>query len=129
MTTRPSQQPRHRPPRDCPVCAGRLAVTRLGCPSCGTELSGAFRQCAYCGLSDSDLEMLRVLLVSRGNMKELERHLGVSYPTARQRFADLLGRLGLEEPAPASGVVREQVLADLAAGRLTVDEAEALLRG
>lgn len=120
----------HRPPRDCPVCSSRLALTRLGCSDCGTELSGAFRQCAYCGLSDADLDLLRVFLVSRGNMKDLERHLGVSYPTARARFADVLRRLGLEdaaaEPAP---VDRDRVLADLAAGRLTVDEAEALLRG
>ncbi len=70
--------------------------------------------------------MLRVFLASRGNMKDLERHLGVSYPTARQRFADLLGRLGFEDQAVA--VDREAVLADLAAGRITVDQAEARLR-
>jgi len=116
----------HRAPRDCPVCSTRLDLTRLGCPSCGTELSGGFVQCAYCGLSDDDLEMLRVFLTSRGNMKDLERHLGVSYPTARQRFADLLGRLGFEDEAVV--VDREAVLADLAAGRITVDQAEARLR-
>jgi hypothetical protein len=111
------------------VCSHRLATTRLGCPHCGTEISGAFVSCAYCGLSDDDLDLLRVFLVSRGNMKDLERHLGVSYPTARQRFADVLRRLGLEDAAPAPAAVdREQVLADLAAGRLSVDEAEALLR-
>jgi hypothetical protein len=81
-----AEGPTHRPPRDCPVCSHRLATTRLGCPHCGTEISGGFVACAYCGLSDDDLELLRVFLVSRGNMKELERHLGVSYPTARQRF-------------------------------------------
>jgi hypothetical protein len=98
----------------------------LGCPSCGTEISGGFAPCAYCGLSDDDLELLRVFLTSRGNMKELERHLGVSYPTARQRFSDVLGRLGFEErPQP---VDRERVLADLAAGRISVDQAESLLR-
>jgi hypothetical protein len=119
--------PEHRPPRDCPVCSHRLALTRLGCPQCGTEISGGFAPCSYCGLSDDDLELLRVFLVSRGNMKDLERHLGVSYPTARQRFADVLGRLGLEErPEPA--LDREQVLADLAAGRISVDQAEVLLR-
>jgi hypothetical protein len=117
----------HRPPRDCPVCSTRLALTRLGCPSCGTELSGGFVQCAYCGLSDADTELLRVFLTSRGNMKELERHLGVSYPTARQRFADLLGRLGFEEQPPATD--RERILSDLASGVISVDEAEARLRG
>jgi len=119
-------QPTHRPPRQCPVCSTRLALTRLGCPGCGTELSGGFVQCAYCGLSDDDLELLRVFLTSRGNMKELERHLGVSYPTARQRYADVLGRLGLEELTPA--VDREQILSDLAAGVISVDQAEARLR-
>jgi hypothetical protein len=122
------EMPEHRPPRDCPVCGHRLALTRLGCPHCGTEISGGFAPCAYCGLSDDDLELLRVFLVSRGNMKELERHLGVSYPTARQRFADVLGRLGLDGDGKDAPLDREQVLADLAAGRISVDEAEQLLR-
>ena len=116
----------HRAPRDCPVCSERLAVTRLGCSHCGTELSGHFTACPYCGLGDDDLELLKVFLTSRGNMKEVERFLGVSYPTARQRYAELLARLGLEaEPVP---VDRERVLSDLAAGVIGVDEAEALLR-
>ena len=124
----PSGLPEHRPPRSCPVCSSDLVVTGCGCPECGTGITGAFRTCAYCGLSDDDLEMLRVFLVSRGNMRELERHLGVSYPTTRQRFADLLARLGLEDPDAASRRVdRDKVLADLAEGRLSVDEAEALL--
>jgi hypothetical protein len=118
--------PTHRAPRDCPVCADRLYVTRLGCSSCGTELSGGFQPCAFCGLFDDDLELLRVFLVSRGNMKDLERHLGVSYPTARQRYADVMTRLGLEPVAPP--VDRRQVFEDVAAGRLDVAEAEALLR-
>jgi hypothetical protein len=74
--------------------------------------------------------MLRVFLVSRGNMKELERHLGVSYPTARQRFADLLVDLGFEPRSESGGVVRatrEDVLSRLAAGELNVDEAAELL--
>jgi hypothetical protein len=117
--------PTHRPPRDCPVCRDRLYVTRLGCSSCGTELSGGFKPCAFCGLSDDDLELLRVFLVSRGNMKDLERHLGVSYPTARQRYTDVMTRLGLEPVTPP--VDRRQVLEDVAAGRMGVADAKALL--
>ena len=119
----------HRPPRDCPVCSAHLVVTGCGCPECGTGITGSFRMCAYCGLSDEETEMLRVFLVSRGNMRELEKHLGVSYPTTRQRFADLLAKLGLEDPAAQKVKAdRDKVLADLAAGRLSVDEAEDLLR-
>jgi hypothetical protein len=57
-------------------------------------------------------------------MKDLERHLGVSYPTARARFDSLLGRLGIERaPAGDSGVDRVTVLEDLAGGNIDVDEA------
>ena len=62
--------------------------------------------------------MLRVFLRSRGNLREVEKHLGVSYPTARLRVSQLLDRLGLSdepEPAPLS---REQILSEVAAGAL-----------
>ncbi|MFN2614350.1 MAG: DUF2089 domain-containing protein [Actinomycetota bacterium] len=108
-------------PRTCPVCADQLALTRLGCHSCGTELSGDFTQCEYCILTEEERETLRVFLASRGNMKELERHLNVSYPTARARFDDLLGKLGIKAETPASP--RSDVLERLARGEIDVDEA------
>ena len=124
----PPADPVRRAPRSCPVCSHELVITGCGCPECGTGISGAFRMSPYDALSDDELEMLRVFLVSRGNMRELEKHLGVSYPTTRQRFADLLARLGLEDPAAATKAVdRDALLADVAAGRITVDEAEKLL--
>src|SRR5689334_15002716 len=85
----------HRAPSDCPVCGHHLAVTRLGCASCGSELAGIFSTCEFCALSDADNALLRVFLASRGNLREVERHLGVSYPTARLRFDRLLEKLGL----------------------------------
>ncbi|MBD0292226.1 MAG: DUF2089 domain-containing protein [Jiangellaceae bacterium] len=125
---------RRLPPGHCPVCGDELRVTRLGCGSCGTELSGQFASCPYCALRESDRRILRSFLVSRGNMRELARELGVSYPTARVRFAQLLSRLGLEHAAhPPQGDAEhpdtEQVLRRLAAGELDLDEADALLNG
>ena len=111
------------PPSACPVCSEELLTTRLTCPSCHTEISGTFCQCRYCQLSADDRVTLEVFLRSRGNMRDVQSHLGVSYPTARQRFNDLLGRLGLDEPAAGP----EQVMQVLAAGRISVDEAQELL--
>src|SRR6266511_4106725 len=88
-----------RPPRDCPVCGETLALTRLSCRACGTELSGDFQACEFCALTGEDRELLRVFLVSRGNMKDVQRHLDVSYPTARLRFDGLLAKLGLDRGA------------------------------
>jgi len=109
-------------PRDCPVCGCKLALTRLSCRSCATELSGSFETCEFCSLGREDRDVLRVFLASRGNMKDLERHLGVSYPTARARFDALLNKLGLgEKAAPDS---RLQMLEQLARGEIDVDEAD-----
>lgn len=114
-------------PRDCPVCGDRLALTRLSCGECGTELSGAFGACDFCALGEEDRGVLRVFLSSRGNMKEVERHLGVSYPTARSRFDALLGRLGLSpEPEPRDPD-RMAVLEALARGDMDVDAAQDLI--
>lgn len=111
-----------RPPHDCPVCGEKLALLRLGCASCGTELSGVFEQCEFCALDADDRALLRSFLASRGNMKHLERELGVSYPTARARFDALLGRLGLDRP-PEPPAGRLEVLEALARGDLDVDAA------
>ncbi len=112
-----------RPPANCPVCDHRLATTRLTCPACSTELSGAFTSCEFCVLTDEDREVLRVFLASRGNMKDLERHLGVSYPTARARFDTLLTKLGIERaPAPASPS-RLDLMEQVARGEIDIDEA------
>lgn len=134
----------HRAPTTCPVCSTSLITLRLGCPSCGTELSGHFDSCRYCRLDAGDAQILEVFLRSRGNVRDVQAHLGVSYPTARARLGEVLDRLGLgEEPAPGATAPAApveapavaaaatdrmaHVLADLAAGRLGVDEAERLL--
>ncbi|TMC98925.1 MAG: DUF2089 domain-containing protein [Chloroflexi bacterium] len=112
-----------RPPLNCPVCDQRLTLTRLTCPACDTELSGGFASCEFCVLTNEDREVLRVFLASRGNMKELERHLGVSYPTARARFDALLGKIGIDRPAAAPSPTRVELMEQVARGEIDVDEA------
>lgn len=123
----------HRAPSDCPVCGDQLHITRLGCTSCGTELAGVFQTCEFCALSPAEIETLRVFLASRGNLREVEKHLGVSYPTARLRLTQLLMRLGLSgsadngASAESAQLSRDDVLAQVAAGTLSPTEAQQLL--
>jgi hypothetical protein len=112
-----------RPPISCPVCSQRLALTRLSCPSCSTELSGAFEACEFCVLTNEERDVLRVFLASRGNMKDLERHLGVSYPTARARFDALLGKLGIEKQGTQPAVSRIELMEQVARGEIDINEA------
>lgn len=110
-------------PRTCPVCSENLALTRLSCDECGTELSGHFPTCEYCGLSSEDRETLRVFLSSRGNMKEVERHLNVSYPTARARFDQILVKLGHDTSDEPLSTDAMDTLESLAGGQIDVEEA------
>ena len=115
---------RHPTPTRCPTCGEALSVSGLHCDACETEVRGHFRHCEFCGLSDEQRELLRVFLTARGNTKELERHLGVSYPTARARLDDLLVALGITGSRPPERPAdRRQLLNAVARGDLEVDDA------
>ena len=84
--------------------------------------------CVFCALPAEQLKFLELFLRCRGNMRDVERTLGLSYPTVRARLDALLASLGytVAEPAPSEDQRREIVEA-LNAGRLTAEEAIALL--
>src|SRR6476469_9492090 len=83
----------------CPVCANELAVTRLHCRSCGTTLEGSFSVGRFGRLNRDQMTLLESFLRSRGNLREMERELGLSYPTLRGRVDALVRALGLGDPA------------------------------
>jgi hypothetical protein len=78
----------------CPVCSSELAVTRLHCSSCGTTLEGDFSVGRFGRLSREQLTLLESFLRSRGNLRDMERELGISYPTVRSRVEQLVRSLG-----------------------------------
>ena len=115
---------------DCPVCSGQLRVTHLRCSECGTELSGEFVANEFARLPADKLEFLRTFLACRGNLKEVESALNISYPTVRGRLDQLLGALQLhvEEIEEEREADRAGVLEALERGELSVTEAERQLR-
>lgn len=127
---------------NCPVCESRLHVTRLHCNTCSTTIEGEFTVGRFARLGREQMSLLESFLRSRGNLRELERELGLSYPTVRGRVETLLRALGLGEgPAdiaeasampPASAVgadERRSVLERLARHEMSAEEAAAALRG
>lgn len=137
----------------CPVCQGELSITRLHCRSCGTALEGEFGVGRFGRLEREQLAFLESFLRARGNLKELERELGISYPTVRGRLETLLRSLGLADgsaedassdeaedtepggrneatPAnvPDTGAQRRDVLERLARHELSAEDAAQALR-
>jgi len=110
----------------CPGCGGRLEVRELSCPACNISVIGAFERCEFCALPEDQLAFLRLFVSRRGNLRELERELGLSYPTVRARLDDLLRALGYAV-SPTSALDRQerrrQVLEALKAGDISAEDA------
>ncbi|MGZ8513558.1 MAG: DUF2089 family protein [Candidatus Limnocylindrales bacterium] len=126
----------------CPVCAGELAITRLHCATCGTTLEGDFSVGRFGRVNREQLTLLESFLRSRGNLREMERELGISYPTVRGRVEALVRALGFgpradaddtEEPAatidPATAArSRAEVLEALARHEISAEDAATAIR-
>lgn len=127
----------------CPVCSNELSVTRLHCDSCGTTLEGEFSVGRFGRLTREQLVLLESFLRSRGNLRDMERELGISYPTVRSRVEALIRALGFgprdgEATATdaeagagdeaADKLSRQEILERLARHEIAADQAAALIR-
>ena len=115
-----------RTPSQCPVCDSSLSIAELQCQNCGTTLHGEFpfSRCTFCNLPADQLKFLELFIRCRGNLRELERTLGLSYPTVRARLDALLASLGYTaEASPDAAEQRREILEALDAGSVTFDEA------
>ena len=80
----------------CPICGGELVVKEYKCLDCHSTISGEFKAEKVFKLSQKKLDFLFDYLKLRGNLKELGNKTGVSYPTIRLRFDELLDELGIK---------------------------------
>ena len=112
----------------CPTCNSRgLHISEVTCDACGTEVRSRYRPCPFCALNDDEQTFLLLFVRSRGNLKDVEKTLGVSYPTVRAKLDEIIERLTPPPPA-APAQHRKAVLDQVQSGRLSVEEALALLR-
>lgn len=114
-------------PFTCPACRDAMMVTELSCPSCGTRVQGQFAASALHRLTPEQLQFVEVFLRCRGNIREVERDLKISYPTVRSRLDQILTAMGYPvEPGaaePQAEAEPSDVLEALARGELTFEEA------
>ena len=143
----------------CPTCGGALVVSEVSCTVCDTVVRSRYTPCPFCRLDPEDLAFMLLFVRSRGNVKDMERELGVSYWTIRGRLNELIAVMGLggeEEDAPSpnpsqvegdtaavpsptgrglgrgsalNAVERQSILDRLKRGELTPTQAAALLSG
>ena len=108
----------------CPACRERLQVSTLTCTACDTTVEGQFSIPSLLDLGPDELDFLMLFLKTWGNLSEMAKLLGISYPTVRSRYEQFLKRVGIE-PAYSKNTVRE-ILDLLDNG--DIDASEALKR-
>lgn len=80
----------------CPSCRQKLTAQILKCPSCHLEMKNEFKLSPFDYLTTDQQEFLTVFLRVRGNMKALQEHIGISYPTAKRKLEQLIASLGIQ---------------------------------
>lgn len=117
-------QPKARMVARCPVCDGDLEVRRLGCCGCGTTINTQLPIPEMFRLPADLQQFVLTFLRCRGTIREVEKELGISYPTVIKRLDLVNVLLGLQK-APVN---RTEILEQLERGEISVQEAAHLLK-
>jgi len=112
----------------CPVCGNDLTVTKLSCSVCHTEISGDFALSKFSALSKDDLYFIETFVKVSGNIREMEKSLGISYPTVKKTLDGIIIKLGFETIDPLPEVDEEEILEKLKNKEISVEEAAQYLR-
>ncbi|KAB7671794.1 DUF2089 domain-containing protein [Bacillus sp. B1-b2] len=121
-------------PNNCPVCQHTLHITKLECNNCHTTIENKFHMSTWQSFTDEQMHFIETFLISRGNIKEVEKKLGISYPTVRGKLDEIVKMMtgATEEPASKNteNKTKEQadILERLERKDITVDEAIELMK-
>ncbi len=126
---------KYKAPGICPVCGEKLTITKLSCPKCSSAIEGDFQPCEFCRLPAEDLDFVKVFIKCRGSIKDVEKELGISYPTVRGKLDTVIKNLGFEVPDKEAvrenevkKAARSDILEQLSSGVITPKEATEKLK-
>lgn len=81
----------------CPYCEGELKIKEVECQSCKTQIKGHFNTNRFHLFNHEDLLFIEIFLKNEGNIKLMEKDLGISYPTVKHRLKSIVKTLGYQE--------------------------------
>ncbi len=113
----------------CPICKEKLIVKTLKCNHCDTEITGEFELNPFDYLSKDQLDFALVFIKNQGNIKSIEKDLGISYPTVKKNIDELCNSLNIKAISYVDNNddLREKTKRQLKNGEITFEEAERIL--
>jgi hypothetical protein len=117
--------------QECPICRGTLQVRELYCPRCRIRIQGDFEppHSRLLSLSRKELDFIELFIRLRGNIKEVEKALGVSYPTVRGMLDGVIQNLGYKVGKQPDAEKRMEIIEKVSKGELSAERAAELLKG
>jgi len=109
----------------CPFCSDELTISRLKCSGCDTQIDSEIGIPSFFRLPEDLQSFVLTFLRCRGNIREVEKELGISYPTVCKRLDTVNELLGNRGPRPN----RNEILERLERGEITAKQAAELLKG
>lgn len=108
----------------CPICTHELTIKEYECKSCHTNIRGDFKTDNFSSLTKDQKDFVELFVMKRGSIKEIEKSLGVSYPTVRNMLDGVISSLGHRVDEYDS---KMEILNRLNQGEITTDQATKLL--
>jgi len=113
-------------PVSCPLCGEPIEVTRIKCSGCGSEINGSFKAGGFGLLPVEYQKFIAVFLRHRGNIKAVEKELGISYPTIN-KMLETINRM-LESALEEKPLDRKEILNAIDRGEMSVRDATYILK-
>jgi hypothetical protein len=111
----------------CPICSANLRVVKLKCNKCSTVIENDFELSKFEYLGEDHLNFMEVFLKCRGNIKDVEKELGISYPTVRAKLDEVISALGYTL-AKKPTADNKEILDLLEKGEISADQAITMMK-
>ena len=80
----------------CPYCSQNMHVSEMGCSECEIHVRGTFATERLSRLPTEHQRFIEMFVLAAGNLKEIAKQTGVSYPTIRGRLNKVIEELRAE---------------------------------
>lgn len=114
-----------------PITKKPLQVTRLENFESGIIIEGNFNLSKFNYLKEEQRYFIEVFIKNRGNIKQVEKEMNISYPTVKKMLDDVIIALGYQidsdvesnEEVKSEPSLKSKILKEVEKGLLTVEEA------
>ncbi|MBM7452798.1 hypothetical protein JN09_000104 [Acholeplasma morum] len=105
-----------------------LVITEIQSKQKDLTIKGEFQLSKFDYLSKEQQYFIEVFIKNQGNIKQIEKELGISYPTVKKNLDEVSQALGYKVETPKEDEKRIDIFNQIRNGLISIEEAEELLR-